>query len=47
MEKDRAEGSWTEFNRMFGQYFLKGGIIKEEMAPAAETDEEERQGRLF
>ena len=47
MEKDKNEGSWTEFNRMFGQYFLKGRIIKEEMAPAAETDEEERQGRLF
>jgi 3'-5' exoribonuclease len=26
MEKDTKEGSWTDFNRMFERYLLKGGI---------------------
>jgi len=26
MERDRHDGSWTEFNRMFNRYFFKGGI---------------------
>lgn len=47
MQKDRREGDWTEFNRMFERYFIK----KEITAPKATPDEgrrtEERQGTLF
>jgi len=47
MERDRREGSWTDFNRMFGRYFLKG-----EIGPAQTTSQEpettdNRQGTLF
>jgi len=48
MEKDAKEGSWTEFNRMFDRYLLKGGIdssAKEGGYPS--PDENERQGVLF
>ena len=47
MERDRHEGAWTEFNRMFGRYLLKGEIqpIRE---PAEErTKSDGRQGTLF
>jgi len=49
MEKDAKEGSWTDFNRMFERYLLKGGIA----APSADEErypapvEDERQGVLF
>jgi 3'-5' exoribonuclease len=26
MDRDRQEGNWTDFNRLFERYFLKGGI---------------------
>jgi 3'-5' exoribonuclease len=26
MEKDRQEGNWTDFNRLFERYFLKGKV---------------------
>ncbi|MBW2167885.1 MAG: HD family phosphohydrolase, partial [Deltaproteobacteria bacterium] len=39
MEKDQQEGAWTDFNRMFERYFLKGGI-----APPLEEKSEERRG---
>lgn len=39
MEKDRQEGAWTDFNRMFERYFLKGGIHPVEQ----ESDEGEQQ----
>jgi 3'-5' exoribonuclease len=26
MDRDRQEGNWTEFNRLFERYFLKGGM---------------------
>ena len=48
MDRDRQKGNWTEFNRLFDRYFLKG-----EMAGAAaeKTDspprEEETQQGLF
>jgi len=49
MEKDSKEGSWTDFNRMFERYLLKGGIS----SPPAEDErypapvEDNRQGFLF
>jgi 3'-5' exoribonuclease len=30
MERDRQEGAWTDFNRMFERYFLKGEILPNE-----------------
>jgi 3'-5' exoribonuclease len=48
MAKDQKEGAWTDFNRMFERYFLKG-----HMAPPPEEKSEERsetdrrQGTLF
>ena len=30
MERDRQEGAWTDFNRLFERYFLKGRIPSEE-----------------
>ncbi|MDY6970982.1 MAG: HD domain-containing protein [Thermodesulfobacteriota bacterium] len=35
MERDRQEGAWTDYNRLFGRYFLKGEILPVEK----ETDE--------
>lgn len=48
MEKDAKEGSWTDFNRMFERYLLKGGIAD----PAGDGGyaapvENDRQGVLF
>jgi 3'-5' exoribonuclease len=48
MEKDAKEGSWTEFNRMFERYLLKGGIsapAEDEKEP--DPGENDRQGVLF
>jgi 3'-5' exoribonuclease len=48
MEKDAKEGSWTDFNRMFERYLLKGGLdapAEEERSPA--PVENDRQGVLF
>jgi 3'-5' exoribonuclease len=47
LERDRHEGAWTDFNRMFGRYFLKG-----EVEPAETPLKEPRppgswQGTLF
>jgi len=45
MERDRHEGSWTEFNRMFGKYFLK-----QRLEPAGKErgpDTDTLQGTLF
>ena len=52
MEHDRQEGSWTDFNRMFGRYFLKGDTTPVEEKPIdTETLKEKRpdarQGTLF
>jgi 3'-5' exoribonuclease len=48
MEKDRQEGAWTDFNRLFERYFLKGTIappLEEESNDGRETDR--KQGTLF
>jgi 3'-5' exoribonuclease len=44
MEKDRQEGTWTDFNRLFERYFLKGKIQPEEKR---EGESEDRQKGLF
>ena len=47
MERDRHEGVWTEFNRMFGKYFLKGKIEPIQKAPEESTKTDNRQRTLF
>jgi 3'-5' exoribonuclease len=44
MEKDKQEGRWTDFNRLFERYILKGKIELEE---SAEAGFENRQKGLF
>jgi 3'-5' exoribonuclease len=39
MEKDRQEGAWTDFNRLFERYFLKGQIL----SPNEKSDEENKK----
>jgi len=47
MERDRHEGAWTEFNRLFERYFLKDKIpiVEGKADPAPDVDE--RQKVLF
>ena len=47
MERDRHEGVWTEFNRMFGKYFLKGKIQPIQKAPEKSKKTDNRQRTLF
>jgi 3'-5' exoribonuclease len=47
MEKDRREGAWTDFNRLFDRYFLKGEILSIEKDPDETGQTDVRQGRLF
>ena len=46
MEKDRQEGTWTDFNRLYERYFFKGEVSMEEERGAG-ARAEERQERLF
>lgn len=48
MESDRKEGNWTEFNRLFERYFLKGGLMAEAQQRMDEPSQEgEIQQGLF
>jgi len=49
MERDRHDGSWTEFNRMFNRYFFKGGIqpADPEGLLQGPAPPESHQGTLF
>jgi 3'-5' exoribonuclease len=47
MEKDRQEGAWTHFNRLFERYFLKEGFSAESRGREATPHEEEKQEVLF
>jgi 3'-5' exoribonuclease len=47
MDRDRQEGAWTDFNRMYERFFLKGGIVIEDESRLTENGREEQQGRLF
>jgi 3'-5' exoribonuclease len=48
IEMDTKEGPWTEYNRLFERYFLKGGI--EILPPAEQVNDQVQEGeqeRLF
>jgi len=48
MDKDQQEGAWTDFNRLFERYFLKGTLapsLEEKSEESRETDG--KQGTLF
>jgi len=47
MEQDRQEGAWTDFNRLFGRYFLKGNISLVEEGTVDRETPDERQRTLF
>jgi len=47
IEKDRQEGRWTDFNRLFERYFLKGRIPATDDKNEASQPEESRQRGLF
>ena len=47
MEKDRQEGAWTDFSRLFDRYFLKGKLESLEEKEKSSPSEEERQRVLF
>ena len=47
MEKDTKEGPWTEYNRLFERYFLKGDMEPMVDNQATEESPEDRQERLF
>jgi 3'-5' exoribonuclease len=47
MERDRREGAWTDFNRLFDRYLLKGEIQAIEKEPEGENEADEMQGSLF
>lgn len=47
MERDQQEGIWTDFNRLFGRYFLKGELPGPKEGPVTKNEQEERQASLF
>jgi 3'-5' exoribonuclease len=47
MERDRQEGAWTDFNRLFERYFLKGKILEAEEGTDTGPLEDDRQKVLF
>jgi 3'-5' exoribonuclease len=47
MERDRREGEWTEFNRMFERYFFKGDFSSPEESTSKRRTGQDKQGRLF
>ncbi len=47
MEKDRQDGSWTDFNRLFGRPFLKGNIHSPEEKHPDHDPKNQQQGSLF
>ncbi|MBW1868842.1 MAG: hypothetical protein JRI73_05990, partial [Deltaproteobacteria bacterium] len=47
MERDRHEGAWTEFNRMFGKYFLKGQMQPTRKAHEESIKTDSKQRTLF
>lgn len=46
-ERDGHEGGWTEYNRLFERYFLKGEIVQLEEGSCRNGTEEDKQGTLF
>jgi 3'-5' exoribonuclease len=47
IEKDRQTGQWTDFNRLFERYFLKGWIASQDDKGEGPPPEEGRQRGLF
>ena len=47
MEQDRKEGAWTEFNRLFGRYFLKGELEAADGGADKPPEKSDAQGTLF
>ncbi len=47
MERDRQEGAWTDFNRLFERYFLKQGISPDQEPGEIVPHDGERQEVLF
>jgi 3'-5' exoribonuclease len=47
IEKDRQEGRWTDFNRLFDRYFLKDRMSSTDDKNEAPQPEEGRQRGLF
>jgi len=47
MKKDKQEGAWTDFNRLFDRYFLKGEILPLGKDPDEIDRADLRQGKLF
>ena len=47
MERDRQEGNWTEFNRLFERYFLKGKMGDMEDKTEGPLQDREKQRALF
>ena len=47
MERDRQEGAWTDFNRMFGKFFLKSALPSTRETVEKTTAADNRQGMLF
>ncbi len=47
MEKDRKDGAWTDYNRMFERFFLKGQILPSEEDSDNRDVTDERQATLF
>lgn len=47
MERDPKEGAWTDYNRLFGRYFLKGALEAMEETSGAVDESGDPQGRLF
>jgi len=47
LKRDKREGSWTDFNRLFERYLLKGEIFTLQNKSDEEQKKEEKQQRLF
>ncbi len=47
MDRDRREGHWTDFNRMFRKYFLKNPLPAPRESEEKKETETGRQGTLF
>ena len=47
MEKDSQEGPWTDFNRLYGRYFLKGEIPSSREVRGRGIQDNDPQGSLF
>lgn len=47
IEKDKQEGSWSEYNKLFERFFLKGKISGNENKAEPNDDAEDPQKKLF